>query len=379
MPHFRPFIQCALLGLAAFSGCRGNQHATPTPPRKRSAVPVLPAPSARWPWPNAATERLHPGITHVTAHAEDGTALDLFIFDFAANPRLRLELYDQDEDDAGPFDDRVDHSPRGVGWAAAHLNAKSRGPVLCAWNGLFFALDHRNKVEGRPIARHVAPVVLNGVPRYNVGNHRWTFGVRMEKGHPAFLAEHLPDRETLRKRFHYGAAGAQLLVRDGKPLRLEPFPAPGAAIPKRAMPSTPKEAGHIPTVDHMKTSRTSVGWSRDSRRLTLLIVKEPDNETASALALRHGTKAEGGWTVEDLQRFWRAYGAWGAVNMDGGDLTQAAYRQSTGRYTILPARSSHRVTMPADGAGAPGGSIMYWSVREAGGPQRGGVSSANAG
>jgi hypothetical protein len=117
----------------------------------------------------------------------------------------------------------------------------------------------------------------------------------------------------------------------------------------------------------MKTSRTSMGWSKDNTKLYLLIVKEPDNETVSALELRHGLAMVGGWMVSDLQKFWKAKGVWGAVNVDGGNVTQAAFLRPSGRYELLPAGSPSRLTFGPDFKNAPGGgSIMYWLVREEG-------------
>src|SRR5207302_809080 len=135
---------------------------------------------------------------------------------------------------------------------------------------------------------------------------------------PEFKAIHLPNAGVMEREFDFGAGGAQCLVRDGQDLILRPPPAIGAPIPKGPFPSTESEAGHIPMVDHMLTSRTSLGWSKDSRRLYLLIVKEPDSEMASALAFRHGEPESGGWSVAELQRFWLSLGVWGAVNLDGG-------------------------------------------------------------
>jgi hypothetical protein len=311
-------------------------------------------------------------VTHWCARTEDGTELDLLRFDFNANPSLRLELYDQDEDDATPFDNAVRYWPRGVGGAMAHLNARKRGPVVAAWNGLFFAAEGGWGPDG--VGRHVAPVVLNGRVRYNVGNHRWTFGVRQSAAGPEFKAVHLPDRETLRREFSYGAAGAQCLIREGQPLRLEPFPGERDEIKRGPVPSTPEEAGHIPVVDHVKTSRTSMGWSQDSSQLLLLVVTELDHEAAGNVALRRGEPQVGGWSVADLQRFWLAYGAWGAVNIDGGAVTQLAYHMPKGEYTVLPPRwagSNARITLPRDLRDAPaGGTLMYFYVRDGGSDRR---------
>jgi hypothetical protein len=200
---------------------------------------------------------------------------------------------------------------------------------------------------------------------YNVGNHRWTFGVDSEG---AFKCIHMPDELTLAREFEYGAGGVQCLVRASKPLGISAPPTPGSKV-QQSQQSTEQDAGPIPIVDHMRTSRTSLGWSRDNRFLYLLVVHEPDTETASALALRHGDPQIGGWTVPDLQRFWLAMKVWGAINLDGGGLTQAAWRQKDGLYCVVPSRSASAEAeiLLADPAQVPVGepSIMYFCIVEA--------------
>jgi hypothetical protein len=294
--------------------------------------------------------------------------MELFEFDFAANPRLHLELYDQDEDDANPHDDSADYFPRSVAQVTRHLNETKRGPVLAAWNGLFFAYDRRPGTGANGLARHVGPVVLNGVVRHNVGNPRWTFGVDYRSGRPRFHLMHQPDRATLARTFDFAAAGAQALVLKSKPLRLAPYPQPGDPPAKQPVPSTPEEAGHIPLVDHMRTSRTSMAWSDDGRKFYLLIVNEPDHELPSKLAVKRNDEDWGGWTVADLQRFWIAFGAPNAVNIDGGAVTQTTYRLPNGRYAMLPPRltsPNRRLEFGPDFEGAPqGGTLMTFFVRE---------------
>jgi hypothetical protein len=152
------------------------------PPRRYSAtVEQLNAPSrlAVWPWRGARKSSPHRGVTHWLARDTDDTTVELFQFDFGANPHLRLELFDQDEDDDKPFDNRIDYDPRGVGQITRQLNAQGRGPVIAAWNGAFFGYDRKAQKD---LAFHVAPVVLNGRSHAWGANHRWTFGVRYEKG-----------------------------------------------------------------------------------------------------------------------------------------------------------------------------------------------------
>jgi hypothetical protein len=342
------------------------------PKSESAAAPYpgdLPSPFASWPWPDAKRDAPHRGVTHWLARSTDGTELDLLQFDFNLNPALRLELYDQDEDDEAPYDNSVRFWPRGVGGTIKHLEEQGRGPVVAAWNGLFFASEGAAwSPEG--VGRHVAPVVLDGKPSFNVGNHRWTFGLQYCGEARQFKTLHLPDRAALAREFTYAAAGAQCLVFEGLPLRLEPYPTAREGIKRGPVPSSPEEVGHIPAVDHVKTSRTSMGWSKDSRQFYLLIVTEPDHEAAGNVALRRGEPQVGGWSVADLQRFWLSQGAWGAVNIDGGAVTQMAYRMPDARYMLLPPRwagSNSRVVLPSSLKGAPeGGTLMYFYVRDVG-------------
>ena len=340
---------------AAFGAAVGAACSGPPP------APATHAPLTTWPWPGARPEALGKGTTRWESRAQDGTELQLIEFDFGTNPRLRFELYDQDEDDAVPFDNQTDYYPRGVGGVTKSLNETRK--VVAAWNGLFFAYD---RSQGGPngVATHIGPNVIRGRVRYNVGNHRWAFGVKGNR--PKAL--HLPDKATLAREFDYASVGAQCLVREGKPLRVQPFPAPGAPPVPQPVPSTPDEAGHIPLVDHMKTSRTSMGWSRDGSKLWLLVVVESDHELGSKLALKRGEPDAGGWTLADLQRFWLAFGAWGAVNSDGGAVTQLVLLRPDGKYEMQPPRISspnRRLVFGRDFKNAPeGGTLMTFYVRE---------------
>ena len=326
-----------------------------------------PSEFSTWPWPRVPSDSPHPGVTHWLAHAADGTTLDLLRFDFAANPGLRFEIYDQDEDDAQSFDDKVLYWPLGVGQATHHLNAIGRGRVIAAWNGIFFGYD---EVGPRHTAYHVSPVVLKGVPHYyNVAvNHRWTFGVKYKVGRPQFKVLFKPDKELATREFDFAAASAQCLIRDGVPLKLQPFPKPGEPRVRQPVPSTKEEVGHIPVFDHMKTCRESIGWTKDSRQLYLLSIKEPDSEGVSAIALLHNTPLGGGWTVADLQRFWKSMGLPNAINSDAGDVGQMVYLRPDGRYEMTPPRwacSSMRQTFGPDFVGAPpGGSLTYFFVSD---------------
>ena len=120
-------LAAVLLGLSVFVR-RPQPVPLPSPPQ-----PPVPSPLAVWPWPRAAIDTPHPGVTHwLDTASPDGTMLDFFDFDLRKNPHLRFEIYDQDEDDARPFDDFADCWPRSVGWVTRHLNATHRGKVIAA-------------------------------------------------------------------------------------------------------------------------------------------------------------------------------------------------------------------------------------------------------
>ena len=328
-------------------------------PLELGANPDQPAPLAIWPWPHALLDRPHAGVTHwFDRSSPDKTQIDLFDFDFVANPHLQFALYDQDEDDSHPFDDKAHPWAKGVAQAAKHLNESGRGLVLAACNGLFYDYDNTGPDA---TASHVTPVVLNGSSHYTrVENHRWTFGVQYGKdAKPTFRAVHLPDLATLGREFTYAAGGAQCLIHNGQVLPLPPYAIGNSAHPAFA---------------YMKTSRVSWGWSRDNRHLYLLFVKEPDEEAVSEWARIHNVPLGGGWSLPDEAKFWRSLGVWGAINSDAGDVAQLVYCLPSGKYELScryemsePRWSSASVrrTLPADLSGAPpGGSLMYWYVRD---------------
>src|SRR5207245_102004 len=105
-----------------------------------------PAEMAAWPWPNAVREQIRPGVTHwLDRSSPDGTVLDLFEFDFGRNPRLELLLFDQDEDDERPFDNRAAFWERGVAAVTKQLNEEGNGMVIAATNGPFFGFTRTGR------------------------------------------------------------------------------------------------------------------------------------------------------------------------------------------------------------------------------------------
>lgn len=329
-----------------------------TPKVQKPPAPPTPNPDAKWPWPGAKETRLAKGFTHWKSTGADGSSLDLLQFDFQENPNLRFAIYDQDQDDDVPFDNRVDYFPRGVGQVTAHLNQDRK--VLAAWNGLFFAYDRGPGSPPNGWARHIGPVVMDGKTHFNVGRYRWTFGVQDQQ----FKALFKPDKKTLEAEFDFAADGAQLLVREGLPLRIHPFE---DTLKKERPTDREADAGAIPMVDWMKTSRTSMAWSQDSRTFWVLVVVEADHEVGSKLAVKYGRDDPSGWTLTDLQRFWLSKGVWGAVNSDGGVVTQLAMRKPDASYELLPAQQSSRpgryTTRELENS-PDGGSLMTFYIYE---------------
>jgi len=394
-PSSRPIVllsAAALVLLAGIliyrrqdSGTVGEPIVTPV---ARYAAPAPgvrldePSPLAAWPWPNVKPDTPHRGVTHWLARSGDGTVVELFDFDFGTNPGLRLELFDQDEDDAVPFDNKTHFWPRGVGHIVRGLNTKFKasgsGTIVAAWNGPFFGYYERSSAGQAAglanAAHHVAPVVLRGKVFYNTGNHRWTFGVKYQNGRPVFKVFHLPGRDKLAKEFDYAGGSVQCLILNGEPLKMQPFPQPGSAVPKQPVKSTPQEAGHVPDFDHMKSCRVSMAWSRDNKHLYLLFVKETDTEGGSIAALRQGKPMGSGWMLSDVQNFWLALGKtksiWGAINSDAGDAAQLAYLRPDGKYDLVPERMANpamRLTFTPDFKNAPqGGTLMTFYVRDGG-------------
>lgn len=345
----------------------------PTPPPSPVFDPILkpyvPAPLARWPLPGAKQDRPNPGVTHWFARDASGTTVDVLDFDFQLNPNLRWSLYDQDEADDKPFDDHTLYKPLGVAKFAQEFDAGSlprpRGTIVAAWNGAFFGYRDKPAMDN---AFHVSPVVINGKAFFTKNNHRWTFGVKYDKsGRPTWKVLFKPSVSQLEQEFDWAAGALQCLIKEGKPLKLEPFPKNHSEIKRRTQPSTNQEAGHIPHFDHMRTCRASIAWSRDNRHLYLLSVKEPDDELSSSLAASHGTPDPGGFTVQDVQRFWLQKGVWGAINSDAGNVGQLVFRLPDGSHTVIPSKQTSpimRITCPPNWKGAPpaGGALMYFYV-----------------
>jgi len=353
----------AILGLLlgiALNSCKS--------PTSKALIPQRLAPElskdATWPWEDAVRSSLYRGVTTWRTSTADGTSLDLIRFDFSSNPELRFAMYDQDEDDANPLDDRVDYFPRGVGHIVEELNRRPNESVIAAWNGLFFAYDRSPGSPPNGWARHIGPNVIREAARFNVGQHRWTFGVKNVAGKPNFRAIFQPTIAQIRGAFDYAADGAQLLIKDGATLRVQPFE---ESLTGSRPVDSDLDVGAIPGVDWMRTSRTSMAWSKDGRFFWLLVIMESDHEVGSKLASKYGGEDRGGWTLADLQHFWQKVGVWGAVNSDGGVVTQLATISPSGGYDLLPplqAGLRGRLHLGDLSKAPPGGSLMTFYVSE---------------
>ncbi len=309
--------------------------------KRRYAALVAPSQGTVWPWPNARPETLRRGVTHRMTVLDDGTTLDLLRFDWKANPRLRLGLWDADVESSP---DRMHPRNRFAYWQngfasqAGGMNA--RGELVACWNAGFFGLLNR-KPRTADRAFHLSPIVSGGRAYYSGRTHRWTWGAKMGAAGPTFKLEHEPPFANLARDFDCATGTLQGLITDGHPLALRPYPWFGETPQAPPIPSTPEEAGHIPMLDWMHTARTSAGWD-DAGHLWVLVVKEPDGEAPSRELVRRRERGRGGWTLADVQRFWLALGVPDAVGFDGGDVAQAAWRRADGSFEVL----APRLTLP---------------------------------
>lgn len=333
----------ALLGLplAAWQlGGLARLYLTPPPaqlpPVEQVRVPVNDrSPLARWPWPAAASQELAPGCSLLTAGTPDGTETRLFTCDVRANPRLRWELYDRDEDDAHPRNNSSEFQGRdGVFKVWEHL--APRGQVVAVFNGPFFVIESPY--------RHTAAVVNHGQVYAYVGNPRWTLLVKGSE----FRLVHRATRQQMAP-YEWGSGNVQALVVEGKPTAL---PSPDSRVPldQVSPESQPGDCGPFTWNDYLKTARTSLGWKDGQFAMLTVTHSRLDGEDAAAGRRRAGKPQGSGWDIADLQQFWLSWGAEGACNLDGGYATQVAWRTPQGpRY--LPFCSGDPV--PFDKIGPP--------------------------
>jgi Phosphodiester glycosidase len=265
--------------------------------------------------------RLSPGVTLRSEPPQpDGTQVRLLAFNLEREPQLGFGVYDADSDDAFPFDNR------NTTWLGQGLNfvldkiqgrLQERGrEVRCLINGGFFG------ARGPWIGYHEAPLVVNSQALYNVHALRenwprqaWLFGISRAKvkgARPQFHLQEIAPWNRLRQ-FETAIGGVRPLRVAGRSLSLEP-----------GMGNT-----------LLRCSRTSVGWSADSRHFYVLIVRDPDGEMASLQQRNEGAIQSGGWSVRQVQQFWERQGVPQAALFDGGESTQLAYRDSLHRYSTV--------------------------------------------
>ncbi|MBI3923253.1 MAG: phosphodiester glycosidase family protein [Armatimonadetes bacterium] len=364
--HARSWIGAVLLVLLGFLGGRGSDRARwlllagiltllllpvsgAWPPKTRQAGHGLPSEWNRiQSWGNTHLQRvscegLGSGVTMLSGtDLADSTRWNLMIFNFHSNPRLRLSLYDIDQHDFDPGND-VNYSYYGLNvfWLVPRVNRMlGEGRRLVAlFNGCFFYLGRPQGFRGR----HVEPEVVDGRLLYPMRDEsRWTFGVRYQSGRPQFDMVSNAAPKSLTRRFDCAVMGTQGLVNHGQRLR----------IVKDAI--HPETTIHpIPVIDTLLTDRTSLGWNENSTRFYVLIVDDPDGETASQRQKRSGRRQTGGWDIPRMQDFWMSVGVDSAINLDGGGSTQLAYRVGGLR------RARYGYVLP----GALGWTFGYWDNR----------------
>ena len=348
-----------------------------------AAILAPPSALAKWPLKGATIGNGPSGVTHLTTRDTDGTDIDLLEFDFKANPRLKLEIFDQDSDDKAPFDNSARYWGRNAAYILTH-ESNPQESLLAACNGGPFTFDRSQTLDA---ASHVAPLVVAGQTHFPTAtsdeSQLWTFGVRANPTNaPRFEVLLRPAPNQLQG-FDYATGGVQCLLKDGALLHLDEPPATKKWSPFK--PPTLSDVGTLGRSDWTKTSRISFGWSRDNSRLWMLSVHDPEPESVSrvALSLRFKELADastapvsGGWSTRDLQNFWKSHGAYGAVLLSSGDFAQLATRQSNGQINFVPSQVATRFWKAAAGRtrlvsapslkGAPtgGSALFYWTVRE---------------
>ena len=242
----------------------------------------------------------------------DGTQIRLFCYDLRA---INAGIYDADFDDARPFDNRnASWLGQAMPLVWQKIERSDGGKTLCAVNGGFFG------AQLPFIAFHEAPIVKNGVSRYDsrVLENDWAaqnclLGWKRANGKLSFSIVEAARFADLSGQFDGALGGVRALITDGKARELKP-----------GMGGTT-----------LKCSRTSIGWQGD--RLYILSVRDPDGEAASLRANKREKAGErnvqvGGWNVQQVQQFWKKQGIENAVLFDGGESTQLAFRTSHGDW-----------------------------------------------
>ena len=250
--------------------------------------------------PRAGDYVLAPGVTlSLRGPDGDGNTTRFFTFDFAANPDLSAGIYDCDSDDSVPFDN---HNTSFLATPAWTVYEKLGKDTLFIANAGYY-----NWLGPGLLGTHVAPMVENGKSHYNVytgPTPSWTFGWKVIGGRPRFqLLSEVPYKQ-LSGMFDWAFGHVRPLVVNGQP--------------------QPLELG--PGLTFLNCSRVSIGWSDDSSRLYILMVRGRDSERASTARWRVERRKTSGWDLLRLERFWSDMGVKNAIALDGGDSTQVVYR-----------------------------------------------------
>lgn len=249
---------------------------------------------------------------NISKPARDGTITRLFTFDFRKNPNIIPGIYDRDSNDFHPYDDK-NTSYYGTP-AKTVFNSYIHNPIVVANAGFF------TWTKNGHIGSHVAPVVVDGIARYNLlcGPDEWTFGWKYTNGIPKFLLLQGVQFNQLEKRFDSALGNVRPLIVNGKPLEL----GPGAGVTR------------------LKCSRVSLGWSENDGKLFLLVVRDPDSEIASISKWKNNLKQTGGLDLIQVQNYWKNRGIKNALALDGGDSTQLVYKQHSSITSTGSARLS---------------------------------------
>ena len=274
-------------------------------------------------WSASSTYRAVSSRSLIVSREEnDGTQIRAFSYNLSD---INAGVYDADSDDARPFDNRnASWLGQAMPLVWRQIERENGGKTLCAVNGGFFGAQFPY------IARHEAPLVRNGVARYDsrVLENDWPtqnclLGWKRAGGKLNFsIVEDAPFAD-LSRRFDGALGGVRALIVDGRARELKP-----------GMGGTT-----------LKCSRTSVGWNGE--QFMILSVRDPDGEAASLRANKREKAGEpnlqvGGWDARQVQQFWEAQGVENAVLFDGGESTQLAFRGSHGG--LFNSHSSYHFT-----------------------------------
>ena len=262
--------------------------------------------------PRAGDYVLADGVTlSLRGPDKDGNTTRLFTFDFTKNPDLQPGIYDCDSDDSTPFDN---HNMSFLATPAQTVYEKLGANTLFVVNAGYY-----NWLGPWLLGSHVAPMVENGRAHYNVyvgPTPSWTFGWKTTAGKPRFqLVADVPFKK-LTPMFDWAFCHVRPLVVDGRP----------------------QDLGLGPGLTFLNCSRVSVGWSDDSSKLYILVVRGRDSERASTARWRVERRKTSGWDLLRLERYWSDMGVKNAIALDGGDSTQVVYRGRHRVMTVAPGR-----------------------------------------